>query len=617
MQEERTHIADSYARLFFTVVSNYTEDVVTAALEKSRSQSSSAHRSVTADDFTASESMGDVSSSIAGDSVRPSPLPVPSMGTPREIRAACAFTIPKQCSGRPRPVLSVGAPGSAALQRCLPKGRRAARMVTRAVSLVLQSMPNYSSWSKVFIASRLPLFIHVLGLPSRVVFHHFLPLLHGTQVPLVHALLIVATQFPTEIDQATSSALLGRLFMTIQDTTVEPAFRLLALNWFMTLSERLPSMKDMLFSAHSVREISPVWHDPLELKEMKLIALLYCFEKMETLPVNLLSVLDSISEYKYCVRPAGAHAVVFRFLLRVARTFPAYLDKGLDVPGCLCEMLAEHPTLLSSVLSVVRYTTSRSVKYVMLRELGRMVKKLEPPGRIRQYIGLLVILSRASWIGMDCEDVLASLSKLAFWLPLGADDWSDGMRIIAVCKQIMLHHEDARSYVSLQRLLRHMAGFSICVDLRDAAGRLLQLLMTLSPNLIQSAVVTDTTNYPFNKMSQKIVPLLPKQVICPDQPIPFIRFVKSLEERRKSGLLDGHGAVFLLPGKELQPDVDQKLWRDPSEDQRPLDPSILNIDRSGGASNYLQIVESQHCALRLPFVLQYVRRAGAVHFFFL
>lgn len=89
------------------------------------------------------------------------------------------------------------------------------------------------------------------------------------------------------------------------------------------------------YTSHIERDVSimeyEIWvvcsKDPLELKEMKLQALLYCFKLSATLPKNLLIVLESLSEYKYCSRPVGAHAVLFRFLLRVLIHFPKDMER--------------------------------------------------------------------------------------------------------------------------------------------------------------------------------------------------------------------------------------------------------------------------------------------------
>ncbi len=49
--------------------------------------------------------------------------------------------------------------------------------------------------TKIFIAERLSLFVRVLALPQRVVFHHFSPLLHASRPSLLHAFMVVNALF--------------------------------------------------------------------------------------------------------------------------------------------------------------------------------------------------------------------------------------------------------------------------------------------------------------------------------------------------------------------------------------------------------------------------------------
>jgi len=53
--------------------------------------------------------------------------------------------------------------------------------------------------TKIFIAERLSLFVRVLALPQRVVFHHFSPLLHASRPSLLHAFMVVNALFAKEV----------------------------------------------------------------------------------------------------------------------------------------------------------------------------------------------------------------------------------------------------------------------------------------------------------------------------------------------------------------------------------------------------------------------------------
>ena len=103
--------------------------------------------------------------------------------------------------------------------------RRLARLVTRGVSLVLERMPLASPWTKMYCAQRLSFFSEHLNLPTSVIYHHFVPLLHSSSAPLIHALVVVTKAWWSPADK-TSQRILERLFLLVQDTILDPFFRM-------------------------------------------------------------------------------------------------------------------------------------------------------------------------------------------------------------------------------------------------------------------------------------------------------------------------------------------------------------------------------------------------------
>ena len=66
-------------------------------------------------------------------------------------------------------------------------------------ALLIQFHPAICVRTKIFIAERLSLFVRVLALPQRVVFHHFSPLLHASRPSLLHAFMVVNALFAKEV----------------------------------------------------------------------------------------------------------------------------------------------------------------------------------------------------------------------------------------------------------------------------------------------------------------------------------------------------------------------------------------------------------------------------------
>lgn len=618
VNDEMLHVHESYSRLFFLTFRHFTEQVVQEALEHQPS-----------DVFLLASAPTTPSNS------RPPSPPTPSSSdaTPAAVSAVSSgepfqFRIPEHCHRGPEVAFDL-TPSQTPPR--LP--RKLMRTMTRSVSLVLETMPTSSSWSKIFFAERLSLFIRVLALPSRVVFHHFSPLINASRPSLLHAFLVVIAFFSKEIDRSVSEAVVDRLFSLMQDTSAVPFFRVLAVNWLIALSTSKSSTFELFWDRSN--ELCPKWHDPLELKETKLQALLFCFKTAKKLPKNLLSVLESLSEFKYCCRPVGSHAVVFRFLLRIVIEFAPEME-NLEVPQCLCDHLRWHPRLLPSVLSVERRANSKAVQYKLLSSFGDFVARLEPPSRIQCYFGLLVTLSETTWL--DPGYVMTALRRLLF-CPSSTLTWQVGMRVLITCRRIILSHPQAVIYQPMSRLLHQLAAYQGCVDLRDRALLYLRLLSHAGSNSLAAIFHPDSCD--IAQLAQKLTPVLPKTLHLVNGHVPFLRFFKSPEERRKLGITDRQCAVFVLPtafesvctdagedGAGAAAGFDEndweRRWGDCSDDGRFPTGGFeaaeqLALARHGNPDEfrvdikeYKLFVQTSPASLRLPFVLKYEAVSGTL-----
>jgi len=153
-----------------------------------------------------------------------------------------------------------------------------------------------------------------------------------------------------------------------------------------------------------------------------------------------------------------------------------------------------------------------------------------------------VTLSETSWL--DPSYVLTALRRLVF-CPSSTLSWPVGIRILISCRQVMLHHPQAVIYQPMLRLLHHMATYQGCVDLRDRALLYVRLLTHTGSASLGSVFHGSPGNVA--QMTQMLTPVLPKTIRLVNGPVPFLSFFKSLDERRKLGILDRQCAVFVLP----------------------------------------------------------------------
>merc|ERR1712176_1270360 len=107
-------------------------------------------------------------------------------------------------------------------------------------------------------------------------------------------------------------------------------------------------------------------------------------------------------------------------------------------------------------------------------------------------------------------------------------------------------------YQPMLRLLHHLATYQGCVDLRDRALLYLRLLTHAGSASLGS--LFHPIPGEVEQMTQMLTPVLPKTIRFINGPVPFLRFFKSPDERKKLGILDKQSAVFVLPAGRVPPD---------------------------------------------------------------
>jgi hypothetical protein len=127
-------------------------------------------------------------------------------------------------------------------------------------------------------------------------------------------------------------------------------------------------------------------------------------------------------------------------------------------------------------------------------------------------------------------------------------------------------------------------------------------------------------------MTQMLTPVLPKTIRLVNGPVPFLTFFKSLDERRRLGVLDRQCAVFVLPAGRAAMEVTtnagemqdwERHWGDSGDDHKPQEwPSLMELMGTAKGDlrtekltkilgGYLSHTQEVPASIRLPFVLQY------------
>ncbi|RQX67530.1 hypothetical protein TGCAST_320550 [Toxoplasma gondii CAST] len=297
------------------------------------------------------------------------------------------------------------------------------------------------------------------------------------------------------------------------------------------------------------------------------------------LPENLLDVCEVLQEFRYSTGPVGAHAVVYRFLLRLLQ-FPGQPLRE-KVHAFICEQLRSQPAMLmTSTLALLHHLSNcrsapvspppqelldfsgsecwwrraveshAAVAYSLLLSLGDFVKRLEPPSHIPQFFPLLLRLAIEPVV--QPHIVLRALHRLVDVSAKAprtapADDrhqWEVGMKILAICRQVLITHSQAALYEGLSRLLLELAEATPCIDLRDNAILLLKVFAHASQRPLKSLLT---------RGDHQLLPLMRRHLTCVfpctyrvEGPLPFLTLEKSRRERREMCGLSDHQAAFFL-----------------------------------------------------------------------
>ncbi|KEP61388.1 UNVERIFIED_CONTAM: hypothetical protein HHA_320550 [Hammondia hammondi] len=297
------------------------------------------------------------------------------------------------------------------------------------------------------------------------------------------------------------------------------------------------------------------------------------------LPENLLDVCEVLQEFRYSTGPVGAHAVVYRFLLRLLQ-FPGQPLRE-KVHAFICEQLRSQPAMLmTSTLALLHHLSKcrsspvspppqelldvsgsecwwrrvveahAAVAYSLLLSLGDFVKRLEPPSHIPQFFPLLMRLAIEPVV--QPHIVLRALHRLVDVSAKApgaapADDrhqWEVGMKILAICRQVLITHSQAALYEGLSRLLLELAEATPCIDLRDNAILLLKIFTHASQRPLKSLL---------SRGDHQLLPLMRRHLTCVfpctyrvEGPLPFLTLEKSRRERREMCGLSDHQAAFFL-----------------------------------------------------------------------
>ena len=414
------------------------------------------------------------------------------------------------------------------LTSCLPKKSQYTvhhKALIKIVSLLLDSVEHSSVWMRGFLATHLNDLVRLSRNEESespwtlaVVQHHFGRLLNSMKTYQLHAFLIVSKQFVSEWDPHLIDRVVDRLYsISNAGNSISVPERQLAILWLCDLLDDY----FMKFSVYERRRllVPQPSADPPELVEVKLQAILRFAVEFESIPRNVVRVVN--------LRPTYLD-VTFRFLRRLINSPFRSGSDLFGIPAFLCDHLQLEHKRSSSVIALVQQTADFNAQLILMQSLAEFLKAIQPPSRvISHYFSLVAFL--ASQKPLKAEHVLSALARYQPTNP----SWKEGLRFIEVCRLLILSH-DQHTTEKVIALLKSVEWNS--VDLRNRSETLIRFVSTLGSSFDRMhQVATGGSKPPLEDSSP-----VESQILTS----PTLRLEQNRELRKNLGILDGGWSTF-------------------------------------------------------------------------
>ena len=341
------------------------------------------------------------------------------------------------------------------------------KAMMKTMSLVLDSVDNCSPWLRLHTVALLPDLVGRMSSQQSwtwaVVHHHFSRLLDACQPHQVHAFWTVAKPFVAEWDSDFADRFVDRLFSIPADLTIHVPVKQLSVYWLCSLLS-VPELRDRVYRRRSL--LMPDSSDSAQLAEVKLQALLRFCLAFRSVPKQILLCVSPMTRWE---DSRDGVEVVFRFIVRVLLTLSEQLeDEFFKIPQFINELLSSTTRLdvympsVIATLTILSRTTSqhRPGLVALLTSLGSYLCAVQPPSRTLAYFPLIAYLS--------CHDLMnpsVVIAAVTRFLQSSEDvSWTDGLKVIEICRLLMLHQEGVKAEIASLLSTVESAG---SVDIRD------------------------------------------------------------------------------------------------------------------------------------------------------
>ncbi|XP_041370308.1 AP-5 complex subunit beta-1-like [Gigantopelta aegis] len=314
---------------------------------------------------------------------------------------------------------------------------------------------------------------------------------------VLHIIVYLQMEYSTEtLSESEENKLLSRLVIGVNHAALSPAHRLLLLQWIKGYSKKRdqkmtavsPHIKDKLFS-----KFFPSVFDSLDIHAEKLSILNHCLAGKKDCCGELLSSLQYLQKLVQLTGEVKATLAFFKSLFRFyqlqnnEQITQAILKITLDV-------IAKFPHLIPLVMDFLQCIKEsipeRSVYMDILSSLHTHVLEASPETVLQQYeYYLQVFKTSAKEKDINQEETLKCLHRVVKCVVcLDQCSWYFGSDVLAVCRNILLHHSTDSIFSVLGEMLFDMFHHYNDTDVRDRARFYYALLTGASDKKIQDVL---------------------------------------------------------------------------------------------------------------------------------
>ncbi|KAI3694094.1 hypothetical protein L1987_77054 [Smallanthus sonchifolius] len=361
----------------------------------------------------------------------------------------------------------------------------------------------------------------------------FSGLLYTSDMLLCHAYLGMYLQFP-EAFSGHENEVIRRVSLISREAQHALVFRLLALHWLLgfmgpVMSKRLV-IKEKIFA--TALRFYPTVFDPLALKALKLDLIVYCsiiLDKSRLVDGNgemvsnvgssegsvvklFEDALESISGFKWLPSWSTETSVAFRTFHKLLIGASSHSDTDSST-GVLVESTIFHAT---ERMLVTMTLESRGLIPVMAAFINRLLSchkhrflgeqllqtfdnhllpKVKVDYRLGSYLPLFGKIAENDTVPpgglLDLLGKYMSILIEKHGLDAGLRSWSQGSKVLVLCRTILMHHQSSRIFLGLSRLLAFTCLHFPDLEVRDNARIYLRMLLCVPGNKLRHLLSTE------------------------------------------------------------------------------------------------------------------------------